>query len=207
MKLLLKSNGIIYTHIIRMVKTATYTFFASDRIGNDDPSKTQDEIQSANYFGLAAGNPFAGDYSDEQKQVQFAHGHVGMMASNVHGNGVGSAQVGDENSLILESEQGRNLSKLSLMQRPFATVPYLGKGSVDPILESQMLQGDNSKEKRTALPSEDTFMKHNLHPQSQTFMDDMKGKPMVESVAQAPRGGAATREVNTDYYQMKNAKL
>ncbi len=117
------------------------------------------------------------------------------------------SQVGDENSLILESEQGRNLSRLSLMQRPFATVPYLGKGSVDPILESQMLQGDNSKEKRTALPSDDTFMKHSLHPQSQTFTDDMKGKPMVESVAQAPRGGAATREVNTDYYQMKNAKL
>lgn len=207
MKLLLKSKGNIYTHIIRMVKTATYTFFASDRIGNDDPSKTQDEIQSANYYGFASGNPFSNDYSNEQQQVHFANENVGMVLGNVHGQGVGSAQINDENALILDSEQGRHLSRLSLMQRQFATVPYLGRGSVDPTLESQILQGDSMKDKKSATPSEDTFMKHGMHPESQEFSSKIQQKPMLETATQAPRGGSATREMNADYYQSKNGKL
>jgi len=185
-----------------------YTFFASDRLGNDDPTKTQDEIQSANYYGLASGNPFATDYSNEEAQVNFANEHVGMVLGNVHGSGVGATQVGHENSLLLDSEQGRSLSRLSLMQRQFATVPYLGRGSVDPTLESQMLQGDAMKDKKSATPSEDTFVKHALHPEKQEFDQKIQNKPMLENATNAPRGGANTREINVDYYaSKKNASL
>lgn len=191
-----------------MVKSMNYTFFASDRLGNDDPTKTQDEIQSANYYGLASGNPFATDYSNEEAQVHFANEHVGMVLGNVHGRGVGANQVGDENSLLLDSEQGRSLSRLSLMQRQFATVPYLGRGSVDPTLESQLLQGDAMKDKKSATPSEDTFMQHGLHPEKQEFDQKIQSKPMLETATNAPRGGANTREINADYYDSKkNANL
>lgn len=186
-----------------MVKSVNYTFFNSDRIGNDDPSRTQDDIQSANYFGYVAGNPFATDYSNEQEQLNFSREHIGLVPGNVRGIGASRTYIQDENSLWLENEQGRNLSRLSLMQRPFATVPYLGRGSVDPTLESQILQGDNMKDKKSAYPSQDTFMKHGMHPESQEFNDTIQGKPMAEQALNAPRGGADTRELNTDYYASK----
>jgi hypothetical protein len=191
-----------------MVKSMNYTFFASDRLGNDDPTKTQDDIQSANYYGLASGNPFATDYSNEESQVHFANEHVGMVLGNVHGSGVGANQVGHENNLLLDSEQGRSLSRLSLMQRQFATVPYLGRGSVDPTLESQILHGDAMKDKKSATPSEDTFVQHGLHPEKQEFDQKIQSKPMLETATNAPRGGANTREINADYYDSKkNASL
>ena len=183
----------------------SYTFFASDRIGNDDPSKTQDEIQSANYLGLASGNPFATDYSNEQSQINFALAHPGMVPVGVRGAGVGSEHVRDESSLIIDSTQGRNLSRLSLMQRQFATVPFLGRGSVDPVLESQILQGDSMKDKKSATPSLDTFSKYELHPESQEFTNEMQKKPIQETALKAPRGGASTRDVNVDHYQKRGA--
>ena len=136
----------------------TYTFFGSDRIGNDEPTKTQDDIQSNNSLGYMTGNPFANAYSGEQDQIQFATQHPGMIPVGSKGSGVGGYRIQDENSLIIENDQGRNLSRLSLMQRQFATVPYIGRGSVDPMLESQMLQGDSLKDKKSATPSLDTFI-------------------------------------------------
>jgi hypothetical protein len=186
-----------------MVKSMSYTFFASDRIGNDDPSKTQDEIQSANYLGLASGNPFATDYSNEQSQINFALAHPGMVPVGVRGAGVGSEHIQDESSLLVDSTQGRNLSRLSLMQRQFATVPFLGRGSVDPVLESQILQGDSMKDKKSATPSLDTFSKYELHPESQEFTNEMQKKPIQETALKAPRGGASTRDVNVDHYQKR----
>jgi len=189
-----------------MVNSMTYTFFNSDRIGNDDPTKTQDEIQSANYLGYTTGNPFANAFSNEQDQIQFATEHPGMVPVNTRGSGVGSSHIQDENSLKLDSEQGRNLSRLSLMQRQFATIPFLGRGSVDPVLETQMLQGDAMKDKKSATPSLDTFTKYELHPESAQFTNEIQQKEVQEVALKAPRGGAATRELNVDY-QSKNASL
>lgn len=183
----------------------TYTFFASDRIGNDEPTKTQDDIQSSNSLGYMTGNPFAN--SGEQNQIQFATQHPGMIPVGSRGSGVGGSHVQDENSLLIESDQGRNLSRLSLMQRQFATVPYIGRGSVDPVLESQMLQGDSMKDKKSATPSLDTFTKYELHPESKEFASEIEKKPVHESALNAPRGGASTREPNIDHYQAKNANF
>ena len=190
-----------------MVKSMTYTFFGSDRIGSDDPTKTQDDIQSANYLGYTTGNPFANANSNEQAQIQFATQHPGMIPGAVRGAGVGGGHVQDESSLLIESEQGRNLSRLSLMQRQFATVPYIGRGSVDPILESQIMQGDSIRDKKSAIASLDTFTKYGMHPESQGFSNEIQKKPVQENALSAPRGGASTREINVDYYQQKNAKF
>jgi hypothetical protein len=186
-----------------MASSQSYTFFASDRIGNDDPSKTQDVIQSANYQGYVMGNPFASDYSSNHAQINFAYDHVGMNPVGVRGSGVGGSNVQDESTLLVASTQGRNLTKLSLLQRQFATVPFLGRGSVDPVLESQILQGDSLKGKKSATPSLDTFTKYELHPESQEFTNQMQNKPLQETALQTSRGGAMTRKPLTDYYQQK----
>ena len=75
------------------------------------------------------------------------------------------------------------------------------------MLESQMLQGDSLKDKKSATPSLDTFTKYELHPESQQFSNEIEKKPIHESALQAPRGGASTRETNVDHYQTKNANF
>ena len=73
---------------------------------------------------------------------------------------------------------------------------------------SQILQGDAMKDKKSATPSEDTFMQHGLHPEKQEFDQKIQSKPMLETATNAPRGGANTREINADYYDSKkNASL
>jgi hypothetical protein len=39
------------------------------------------------------------------------------------------------------------------MERPYLTVPYLGRGKCDPILESQIQQGDFANNKKSINPS------------------------------------------------------
>ena len=39
------------------------------------------------------------------------------------------------------------------MERPYGTVPYLGRGKCDPILEAQMQQGDFANNKKSINPS------------------------------------------------------
>ena len=68
------------------------------------------------------------------------------------GNGIGgiSANVVDyESALLNKVGAERPLEKLQLHQRPFITVPYLGRGNGDPTLESQLQQGENISEKKS----------------------------------------------------------
>ena len=181
-----------------MVKSVNYTFFNSDRIGNDDPSRTQDDIQSVNYFGYVAGNPFATDYSNEQEQLNFSREHIGLVPGNVRGIGASSTHIQDENSLWLENEQGRNLSRLSLMQRPFATVPYLGRGGGDPTLEAQLQQGQMVRDlKSVNTISETSYMTKNEYPMLQEVKQDITNpNKLVQELAMDGwiRGGASARE-------------
>ena len=58
-----------------------------------------------------------------------------------HG-GIGGCTVNDETELKLGTMQTNPKCRISLQQRPFLTVPYLGRGAVDSITESKLQQGD-----------------------------------------------------------------
>ena len=66
----------------------------------------------------------------------------------------GTHQVGplgyniDDNSKLLNSKLTNMNCKISLQERPYKTVPYLGKGSVDVALENNLKFGRHSEKKR-----------------------------------------------------------
>mgnify|MGYP001279417860 CR=1 FL=1 len=60
-----------------------------------------------------------------------------------HGSGISSLVVDESSALLLNTEQQRTGAKIQLHQRPFATIPYLGRGSCNPELESKMLKGQD----------------------------------------------------------------
>ena len=106
-------------------------------------------------------NYFASDCS-MKIPIKFATSQPGIMYNGTSPVGSGGCVVDDSSKLLFSQNSSTHpRSKIDLYQRPFATVPYLGRGSVDPVLESQMQQGEMITNKRTVtrLP-EKSYLKY-----------------------------------------------
>jgi hypothetical protein len=100
-----------------------------------------------------------------------------MFSGVAHGNGIGSAEVAVESDLFFKDRTTRSDHKLSLYSRPFATVPYLGRGWADPSIESHLQQGENVRDmKSVATIMENSFMSRTLYP-----VDDIQKNEMVQA--------------------------
>ena len=96
-------------------------------------------------------------------------------------------------------KNGRSLEKVQLMERPFRTVPYLGKGSCDTSLESQLQQGEIVNDRKSVSTiMEKSFSKYSLYPNinnSETNNTDIVNDYVLNGWV---RGGMATRELPSD---------
>jgi hypothetical protein len=120
----------------------------------------------------------------------------------------GSHQVGingcniDESSMLSLAELSRGRSKLSLFQRTFTTVPYLGRGKSNPILESQIQQGDMfSNRKSVNNITEMSFTNYSNTPMIPTLKSTINNPAnLIEGVAAEGwiRGGIPSRELVRD---------
>ena len=125
-----------------------------------------------------------------------------------NGNGLNGNVVDTESLLLIKSEQQRALEKLQLFERPFKTVPYLGRGSCDPALESQLQQGEWSSDKKsTSTIMEKSFAAYALYPTDNKM--EQRVTDVSNTVEEAAldgwiRGGASTREMSMDESMQKN---
>tara|TARA_B110000967_G_C18901767_1_gene576094 strand:- start:1161 stop:1580 length:420 start_codon:yes stop_codon:yes gene_type:complete len=128
--------------------------------------------------------------------------------SLANGNGIGGQVVDNESNLLLKTEQERALEKLQLFERPFKTVPYLGRGSCDPALESQLQQGEMMSEKKSVSTiMEKSFADYSLYPTDNKMEKQVSdASHTVEEAALDGwiRGGASTREMSTDESMKQN---
>ena len=88
------------------------------------------------------------------------------------------------------------------MQRPFLTVPYLGRGSVDPALELQMKEGEPMGEKKSvSTVMSQSFMGYTLYPTDNNMEERVSNtQHTVEESAMNGwvRGGADTRYTESE---------
>jgi len=178
-----------------------YTFYKIDRIEDDSTCQTQRTSQNTRFSNYMLSNHYAEFPSDHQ--VKFATEQPAIFVSGVNGgSGVGGGNVDNESILLLKTEEERGLGRLQLLQRPFVTVPYLGRGSCDPDLESQLLQGENISDKKSVSTiMSQSFMGYTLYPTSEKMDEHVKNpKYTVEESALDGwvRGGAASREMAED---------
>ena len=108
----------------------------------------------------------------------------------------------------MKVEQSRALEKLQLFERTFRTVPYLGRGSVDPALESQLQQGELASDKKSVSTiMEKSFEDYSLYP-TDSQMKERVTDPShtVEEAALDGwiRGGASTREMSMNETMKQN---
>jgi hypothetical protein len=140
-----------------------YNFHHLGRISNDPTDITQRNISNNHFLDYSLSNYYQ-NHSDSY--VKFATNQPSVPFSGiVNGNGLNPSVVDYESLLLLKPEQEREFEKVQLFQRPFATVPYLGKGSCDPTVESRLQQGEMvSGMKSVSTIMEQSFTNYSLYP-------------------------------------------
>jgi hypothetical protein len=180
----------------------SYLFNNIGRIGTDVTDQSQQNVYNTRFANYTLSNYFSESTSDQH--VQFAVEQPTMTFSGTSlGGGLNGSIVDADSQLLHGSQQERSLEKLQLLARPFATVPYLGRGSCDPTLESQLLQGEAVSE----LKSVSTIMDKSFSSFMMQPVDSNRAE-MIESLAIDgwTRGGSATRVMATDPYLAKNSR-
>jgi hypothetical protein len=184
-----------------MATISSYTFNNMGRIGNDVTDQTQRTMYNTRFANHTLSNYFSQNVSDGH--IAFATNQPALMTGGtVLGAGVNSALVDTESILNLKQVNERHYEKLQLFERPFLTVPYLGKGSCDPLLESQLQQGELITEKKSVSTiMEKSFSKYSLYPTDDKMEERVKNPAFTveESALNGwVRGGMSTREMSED---------
>lgn len=180
-----------------MASLHPYTFNGSTRFRSDNTDKSQSTIQNTRFGDYQLSNYFSDARSNDH--VLFATSQPAMMFGSTFGasNGIGANTVEVDSMLNVKKENARSLEKLSLQQRPFLTVPYLGRGSCDTALESQLKQGDIiTNKKSVSTISEQSYSNLHMYPLIDSIKDTVTNpKYLVQEAALDgwTRGGASAR--------------
>mgnify|MGYP006412568623 FL=1 len=186
-----------------MASVNSFMFNNLGRLGNDKSDESQRSIQNTKSANHMLSDYFSDNLSSNH--VNFATKQPLMnFNANAHGNGL-SGNVIDVNSLLtVKSLEERSHERLQLHERSFLTVPYMGRGSCDPALESKILKGEDVFEKRSEAKlslTEKTFDDVRLYPLDKEMKERCeKSKYGVQEAALTGwvRGGANTREMEND---------
>lgn len=177
-----------------MSLVSDYTFNNISRIGSDYTDYSQSNIQNVTYSNYMLSNYFATNNS----YVHFATNQPTVNYSGVNGgSSVGAANIDVDSQLMINVEQARPSEKIQLSERPFLTVPYLGRGSCDPVLESNLLQGDVvSSKKSVSTISETTYIDYKNYPMMESLRDTVTNPNYIiqeSAMSGWTRGGSSSR--------------
>ena len=193
-------ENITYSMYSSMNSISNY-FQNTSRIGSDQEDSSQrnsSNTKSASYVleNYLIGNPANShvDFATKQANINFSGGGGGV--------GIPASAIDADSRLIIKGERERSFDRLQLNQRPFATVPYLGKGSNNPVLESQLQQGESiSNKKSQSTIMDKAFIDYTSYP----LLDEKKQQlnnpaSSVEDSALKGwvRGGIASRKMDGD---------
>lgn len=190
-----------------MATISSYLFNNTDRIHADLPDQSQRTLYNTRFANYTLSSFFNDKISDSH--VNFATSQPTMTYTGMaRGAGLGGSIIDADSYLMYKTENERPLEKLQLMERPFLTVPYLGRGSTDPTLESQLLQGEKVSDKKSVSTIMDkSFSKYSLYPTDSQMEERVKNPSHnVEEAALSGwvRGGMATRDMSADANMAKN---
>jgi len=176
------------------MNTSSYAFNNLTDIRSTVVSQTQYAIQNEKYSEYRVTNVFPSNNSPEEQN--FASEQPGFM---MHNYGKAPYVIDDESSVLFKDTQsGRDYEKIQLFQRPFLTVPYLGRGAGDPLLETQLLQGESIENRKSVNPTTEKpyidYAEYPLNRELKSFINNPSNS--VEELAMDGwvRGGSSARE-------------
>lgn len=174
-----------------------YNFNNPGRIGTDSTDNTMVNISNMKYTNYILSN--FSDNNLSSSYVNFATDQPDVYFSGVaRGRGLNGNVIDTDSKLLINGDNERPLEKLQLIQRPFATVPYLGKGSCNPSVESQLQQGEICSDKKSVSTIMDkSFLNYSMYPVDTKMQEHVENpKYTVEEAALNgwTRGGSSSRK-------------
>jgi hypothetical protein len=179
-------------------------FFGQSRIGNDSCGVTQEDVQNDLYNKYMTHNYYS-DQCGMRNQIEFATNYKSMNFSAAGGMGnqcdIGGCNIDMNTNLWAVPTHTK--ARISLFQRPFLTVPYLGRGPGDPMAESHLQQPNiipNRKSVNTT--SEASYIPLSQYPLLPDIQKTISNPTyLVEGVADPSwvRGGISSREITKEY--------
>jgi hypothetical protein len=146
-------------------------------------------------------NYFASDCT-MKKPIDLATSQPGIFYNGGFNVGAGGCNINDSSNLQIGTIQTHPRCRIDLFQRPFATVPFLGRGSVNPVMEAQIQQGESLVNKRSINNlSEKSYIKYHQTPLLPSIQETMcNPSNYVEGAASSGwiRGGVPSRELTRD---------
>lgn len=188
-----------------MATYSGYTFDNMSRIGLDQCNVDQTTIQDIAACNYMTQNYFSSDCT-MKNPISLATTQPGIMYNGGYQVGAGGCNINESSNLQIGTIQTHPRCRIDLFQRPFATVPYLGRGSVNPIMESQIQQGEQLVNKKSINNlSEKSYIKYHQTPLLPAVQQRISNPAnQIESVASDGwvRGGVPSRELtrDTDYF-------
>jgi len=184
-----------------MATYSGYTFDNMSRIGLDSCNVSQTDIQNVASCNYITQNYFASDCS-MRRPIDLATSQPGIMYNGGYQVGAGGCNINDSSKLQIGTIQTHPKARIDLFQRPFATVPYLGRGSVNPVMESQIMQGEQLVNKKSINNlSEKSYIKYHQTPLLPAIQQKINNPAnQIESIASDGwvRGGVPSRELTRD---------
>jgi hypothetical protein len=188
-----------------MAYVSDFTFNGMCKINNDSCCIDQNSIQNSSACNYTLQNYFAHECS-MQTAKKLSTSQPGINYSGGYGLGAGGCNVDDNSKLLIGGIQTHSKSRIDLFGRPFATVPFLGRGAGDAMLESQMQQGEGITSKRSVTRlTEKSYLKYHTTPLIPEVKQKIQNPSlMIEGMASEGwiRGGVPSRELtrDKDYY-------
>lgn len=184
-----------------MATVRDYKFDNTTRIGDDSCSLSQENIQNTHASTYMLNNFFVQDCG-MARPISFATKQPNVFYNGSHQVGLGGCNVDVNSELMIGTINTNPKCRISLYQRPFATVPYLGRGKSNPVLESQIQQGDMVTNKKSVnTTTEQTFINYTNYPLIPSIKATITNPAnLVEGVAADGwiRGGLPSRELVRD---------
>ena len=194
-----------FSAFIIMADVYPYTFNTQTRIGEGACGTSQKNVESARHANYVLDNMWPACPMTEA--IQFATSQPAINYIGSHHVGMGGCNIDQSSDL---EGLGRGLMhpkcRISLQQRPFATVPFLGRGKSNAVLESRLQQGEVGTSRKSVVPaSEMTYETSTpLIPSLKATVNNPSN--LVEGVAAQGwiRGGVPSRELVRDEEHAKN---
>ena len=175
-------------------------YYNNERIGNDDLSMSQKNIMNQHQSNYSLFNPFN---NDTKSSLEFSTRQPNIFITGTYGVGPLGCNI-QESSQLQQSKNTQNNVKISLHQRSYLTVPFLGRGNVDVGRENELKFGDTFKERKSVVQ----MGEHEFLPLESYPIYDKEAVVAKSSVDSGWYSGVNTRDLYKDkeYSNSKNNK-
>lgn len=188
-----------------MASSYNFTFDSLSRIGDDVCGISERDMQNQQFGSYMTQNHWAKDcglnkpigFSTQQPNVFISNGGVGVTPD---------CQVGLDNNLRIVKTNNRTKCRISLQERPFKTVPFLGRGPSDINTEENLRHGVYNFDKKSCKRvMEKSFGSADIDLVPSLKKTIQNPSNLIEGVAVDGwiRGGLPSREVarDADYFK------